>query len=68
MECSIWSSLAAEFEAVRGATLALLDSLPTEGWARAGTASGKPVTARALAWIAAGHAIHHLRILRERYA
>ncbi len=62
------ASLADEFEAVRASTIALLAALPTEGWLRAGTASGKAVTARALAWITAGHAIHHLRILRERYA
>jgi hypothetical protein len=32
-----------------------------------GVASGNPFTVRALAYIAAGHAFHHARILRERY-
>jgi hypothetical protein len=32
-----------------------------------GTASQKPVSARALAWIIAGHEIHHLAVIRERY-
>lgn len=60
-------SLLGEFAAVRGATLALLRWLPEAAWTRRGIASGKVVSARALAWIAAGHAMHHERILRERY-
>lgn len=59
--------LAEEFGHVRRATLALLRPLTAEAGARRGTASGKGVTVRALAWILAGHAAHHLRILRERY-
>ena len=34
---------------------------------RGGIASDNPVTVRALAYITAGHAAHHLAILRERY-
>lgn len=61
------ASLAAEFSAVRHATLALLRTLTPTTAARRGTASGNPATARAVAWIIAGHAAHHLRVLRERY-
>ncbi len=60
-------SLAAELAAVRASTIALLDSLPDEAWTRVGTASGHPVSARAMAYITAGHAEHHLEILRSRY-
>jgi DinB superfamily len=60
-------TLLGEFAAVRGATLALLRGIPEEAWVRRGVASGKDVSVRALAWIAAGHAMHHERILRERY-
>ena len=60
-------SLLGEFAAVRGATLALLRWMPESAWTRWGTASGKSVSVRALAWIASGHALHHERILRERY-
>ena len=60
-------TLLGEFAAVRGATLALLRWIPEEAWVRRGVASGKDVSVRALAWIAAGHAMHHERILRERY-
>ena len=60
-------SLVGEFAAVRGATLALLRWLPELAWTRRGVASGKVVSTRALAWIATGHAMHHERMLRERY-
>jgi len=61
------SSLAAELLAVRESTLALLSSLPDEAWTRTGTASGNPVSVRALAYITAGHAQHHLKIVKEQY-
>ena len=61
------SSLLLEFASVRAATLQLMDSLEPAAWARRGTASDKPVSARALAYICAGHERHHQRILRERY-
>jgi hypothetical protein len=41
--------------------------LPDEAWDRRGVASDNPFTVRALAWIAAGHVIHHLKVLEERY-
>jgi uncharacterized damage-inducible protein DinB len=55
------------YDAQRSATLALFRSLPAAAWQRRGTANSNPVTVRALAWIAAGHERHHLKILRERY-
>jgi uncharacterized damage-inducible protein DinB len=61
------ADLAGEFAAVRAATLALAQSLPEEAWKRIGTASNNPVSARALAYIIAGHEMHHRRILDEKY-
>ena len=61
------ASLLLEFAAIRASTLQLMDSLDAAAWARRGTASDKPVSARALAYICAGHERHHQRILRERY-
>jgi uncharacterized damage-inducible protein DinB len=61
------SALAAELRVVRESTVALFSSLPEDAWTRTGTASGKTVSTRALAYITAGHAQHHLKILRERY-
>ena len=63
-----WQSHVNEFRAVRSATLSLFKHLPDEGWLRRGTASGNPFSVRALAYIAAGHAAHHMRILKERYS
>ena len=60
-------SLVGELEAVRHATVAMLEGFPDEAWARWGTASDKSVTVRALAWIIAGHERHHMSIIRERY-
>ncbi|HEY5939619.1 MAG TPA: DinB family protein [Gemmatimonadales bacterium] len=59
--------LAAEFRAVRLSTIALLNGLPSDSWSRRGSASGNPVSARALAYIIVGHVSHHLGVLRDRY-
>jgi len=56
-----------DFVAVRRATLTLLRGMNAEESARRGTASDWPVSVRALAAIMAGHVIHHVNILRERY-
>jgi len=61
------ADLLGEFRAVRGATLAMLRHLPPDSVTRRGVASEREISVRALAWIIAGHAIHHLGILRERY-
>lgn len=62
-----WASHLEELRSVRLATLTLFRNLPAEAWARSGIASDMPFSVRALAYITAGHATHHLTILRERY-
>ena len=62
-----WGRHVEEFRAVRQGTVAFFRNLPVEAWGRRGIASGNPVTVRALAYIAAGHADHHVSILRQRY-
>jgi hypothetical protein len=62
-----WRSHIEEFRAVRAATLTFFRNLPADAWRRRGIASDVPFTVRALAYIAAGHVVHHTRILRERY-
>ncbi|MEP6834198.1 MAG: DinB family protein [Gemmatimonas sp.] len=57
----------AEFRAVRAASLALLNSFDNDAIDRVGTASDRLVSTRALCWIIAGHATHHLGITRDRY-
>ncbi|MFI5208616.1 MAG: DinB family protein [Gemmatimonadales bacterium] len=61
------ADLGEEFAAVRRATVTLVRPMQDAQMMRRGTASGKEVSARALAWIIAGHAQHHMKVLRERY-
>jgi hypothetical protein len=61
------AELADELAALRDANLRLMARLDDEAWTRRGTASGVPVTVRAVAYIMAGHVRHHLAILSERY-
>lgn len=60
-------TLVAEFHAVRESSRRLVDGIPPAAWLRRGEASGKAITARALAYIMVGHVAHHLGVLRERY-
>ncbi|MES1262292.1 MAG: DinB family protein [Acidobacteriota bacterium] len=62
-----WDALIGEFQTVREATLSFFRNLPAEAWSGRGTASDSPVTTRALAYIIAGHNLHHQAILRDRY-
>ena len=61
------ADLAEEFALVRAATVALFRSLDEQAWSRRGTANKNEVSVRALAFITAGHELHHRRILEERY-
>jgi len=59
------ASLAAEWRAVRAATLAFFDAVGDEAAARTGVASGNRLSVRACAWIIAGHERHHRQHLTE---
>lgn len=62
-----WASHVDEWRTVRASTISFFDHLPPDAWARRGIASDNPFTVKALAYLAAGHVIHHSRILREQY-
>lgn len=62
-----FAELLDEFELQRRSNLLLLKNLSEEGSRRMGTASDNPISARALAYIMAGHVTHHVGILNERY-
>lgn len=62
-----WPDHIEEFRRVRLATISLFRNMPAEAWDRTGIAAGNRFTVRAMAFIAAGHVAHHLRILKERY-
>jgi hypothetical protein len=61
------SDIVQEYEAVRMSTLLLLKHLSPEAWGRRGIANGNGMTVRAFAYTIAGHELHHVRILRDRY-
>jgi len=61
------ASLIEEFEAVRRSTVLLFASLEPEAWSRRGVANQNEISVRALAWLIAGHEMHHRRALQEKY-
>ncbi len=59
--------LVAELEAVRRGHVLFLRGLEPAMALRRGVASGFEFTVRSMPWIIAGHELHHVRLLRERY-
>lgn len=60
-------NLAREFEQVRRSTISLFRNLEPNAWERIGIANNVEVSVRALAYIIAGHELHHKAILKDRY-
>ena len=60
-------ALLAEYDAQRAASLAFFGGMSAEQLERSGIANGNSITVRAFPWILAGHELHHLDVLRERY-
>lgn len=59
--------LADEFSTLRKANLYLYQNLNEEQLKRKGKASNALVSVKALLYIIAGHELHHLKIIQERY-
>jgi len=56
-----------DFIAVRRATLSLFRNFDDDAWMRRGKANNYEVTVRAIAYIIAGHELHHRLALQEKY-
>lgn len=56
-----------DFITTRKATISLIQNIPNGAWANIGNANGMEITTRAIAYIIAGHQIHHCNIVKERY-
>ncbi len=56
-----------QYEATRQATLALYSNFTDEELLRRGTISGASFTVRATGYVIAGHELHHLNIINEKY-
>ena len=62
-----WNALIEEFELVRRANILMFSGLTEEAWKRSGTANNAAITVRAIAWIIAGHELHHRKVIGEKY-
>lgn len=62
-------SIFSEYEAVRRATITLFEHLPADALDRMGhgTGTANDATVRALVYHIAGHELHHVKVIRERY-
>jgi DinB family protein len=61
------ADLIEDYIAVRRATISLFCNLDDSAWTRRGIANKNEVTVRALAYIIAGHELHHRGIIEEKY-
>jgi hypothetical protein len=61
------AELADELAVVRESNLRMFRHLTDDAWLRRGTASDNEMSARAAAYIIAGHELYHLDILKTRY-
>jgi hypothetical protein len=61
------ASILEELEHLRRANLALYASFDEPALERRGTASGHVMSVRGMMYLTAGHAAHHLDVLRKRY-
>ena len=59
--------LVEEFSSVRKSTLFLFRTLEDEAWLRRGIANKLEISVRAIAYVIAGHELHHRKILKEQY-
>ncbi|TCD03017.1 DinB family protein [Pedobacter psychroterrae] len=60
-------SLSEEFSLLRKSDLYLFKSLTEAELEKMGTASNRQITVRALLFVIAGHIMHHVQIIKERY-
>jgi hypothetical protein len=60
-------SLLLQFKAQRKSTIMMFKSFGKRELGRMGQANNLPTNARVLAWFIAGHELHHINILKERY-
>jgi uncharacterized damage-inducible protein DinB len=56
-----------EFLSVRQSTIHLVKSFNEEMLSRKGTTNNNPASVIALLYVIAGHELHHLNVMRERY-
>jgi uncharacterized damage-inducible protein DinB len=60
-------SILEDFKAARNAAITLIKNTPEKAWVNNGNANGMEITTRAIAYIIAGHEMHHRKIVEDRY-
>ena len=61
------NDLLEEYRNVRASSISLFKGFSDEAFMRTGKASGYNVSVRALAYLIAGHELHHLNVMMDRY-
>ncbi|MET1014858.1 MAG: DinB family protein [Paenisporosarcina sp.] len=61
------SDLLEDFITVRHSTISLIEGLSEASWNKKGIANNGEISVRALAYIIAGHELHHRKILEDKY-
>ncbi len=56
-----------EYQALRASSISFFENLTHDMLIRSGIANGEEISVRALAYIIAGHEVHHLSVIKERY-
>lgn len=62
-----WESLIDELKSLRKANELFFESLTEEQLEFDGVSNGQSIYVRALGFIIAGHCIHHMKVMKERY-
>jgi hypothetical protein len=62
-----FQGLLAELEAARASTAAFFQNISDDAWRNVGIANQSDLSVRSVAYIIAGHELHHRAILAERY-
>ena len=62
-----WESLLGDFKATRQNSISLFQSFNDQDLDRCGIANDKSMSVRAIGYTIAGHCLHHINIIKERY-
>ena len=62
-----WEQLLAGLDAVRSNTLSLISTIDDAAWVRTGTVMNNPVSVGTIAYGIAGHELHHMKVISDKY-
>ncbi|KQL35407.1 squalene-hopene cyclase [Bacillus sp. FJAT-25509] len=62
-----WEQLLAGLDMVRSNTLSLISTIDDAAWDRNGTVMNRPVSIGIIAYGIAGHELHHMKVISDKY-